>query len=287
MPPRYLTLAIVAFWLATTGWLCYREVWPHFRSDEAPPFTIDLADEAQLKIQRIRWVILRADKEGEKPIGRARTWVDHRPADDTFELHSEIEQLRLGSGLITIKVPQMASMYRVNREGDLKEMSARAAASLAGFEVKAQVNGEVHEQRFWPHCQIQTSGWGPHDLDLDPVVVSSHGTVLNPLHPVNRLVGLRSGQRWRMPLVDPMADALRAMAAKELPVSKMGPRFLDAEVLPTLRHLSWNGNEVPCRVIEYRSEDGFKASTWVRESDGLVLRQQAELGNDVVILQRE
>ena len=90
-----------------------------------------------------------------------------------------------------------------------------------------------------------------------------------------------------MPLVDPMADALRAMAAKELPVSKMGPRFLDAEVLPTLRHLSWNGNEVPCRVIEYRSEDGFKASTWVRESDGLVLRQQAELGNDVVILQRE
>ena len=287
MLPRYVTVVIVVFWLATTGWLVYREILPNWRSGEAPPFTIDLADEAQLKIQRIRWTILRADEDGEKPIGRARTWVDYRAADDTFELHSQIEQLRLGSGLIVVKVPEFASNYGVSRDGDLREMSAKVTASVVGLEVKTRVNGAVREQRFWPHLSIETTGWGPHELDLDPVAVSTHGTVLNPLHPVNRLRGLRPGQRWRMPLVDPMADALRALVAKELPATKVGPRFLDAEVLPALQSLTWSGAEVPCLVISYHGEDGFSARTWVREQDGLVLRQQAELGSDVVVLQRE
>lgn len=287
MLPRYITVGIVAFWLATSGWLVYREILPSLRPGEAPPFTIDLADEAQLKIQRIRWTILRADKDGDKPIGRARTWVDYRAADDTFELHSQIEHLRLGSGLVVVKVPEFTSTYGVSRDGDLREMSAKVTASVAGLEVKARVHGDVRDSRFWPHLRIETTGWGPHELDLDPVAVSTHGTVLNPLHPVNRLGGLRPGQRWRMPLVDPLADALRALVAKELPATKMGPRFLDAEVLPGLQTLKWNSTDVACLVISYHGEDGFSARTWVREQDGLVLRQQAELGNDMVILQRE
>src|SRR5262245_40767308 len=184
MLPRYLTIGVVAFWLTTSGWLLYREILPSFRSGQPPPFTIDLADEAQLKIQRIHWTILRADKGGEKQIGRARTWVDHRSADDTFELHSQIEQLRLGSGLVLVKVPEFTSMYAVSRDGDLHEMSAKVTVSVVGFEVKARVNGKVREQRFWPHLRIETTGWGPNEIELDPVAVSSHGTVLNPLHPV-------------------------------------------------------------------------------------------------------
>src|SRR5437016_344384 len=107
MPPRFVSLVIVAFWAMTSGGLFYREIWPNLRPDEAPPFTIDLVDEAQIQAARIRWSVLRADQEGEKKIGRARTWVDYRATDDTFELHCEIEQLHLGSGLLAVRVPRM------------------------------------------------------------------------------------------------------------------------------------------------------------------------------------
>ena len=57
MPARPLLLAILFFWVATTGWLFYKELWPHLRSGQPPPYTIDLADEA------------RRDDGGDRPSG--------------------------------------------------------------------------------------------------------------------------------------------------------------------------------------------------------------------------
>src|SRR5262245_58802762 len=73
MPPRQLTVAIVVGWLASSGWLFHRELWPNLRPGEPPPYTIDLADEAQrhdIPIA-IRWAILR----GGQPIGQLHTTV--------------------------------------------------------------------------------------------------------------------------------------------------------------------------------------------------------------------
>jgi hypothetical protein len=51
--------------------------------------------------------------------------------------------------------------------------------------------------------------------------------------------------------------------------------------------LVWDGTEVDCWQIEYR-EPGHKpaARTWVRRSDGLVLRQEAGHAGVELVLER-
>src|SRR5579859_2318705 len=46
MPSRPITALIVLFWLGTLGCFGYRDIWPKFWSGDAPPFVIELADEA-------------------------------------------------------------------------------------------------------------------------------------------------------------------------------------------------------------------------------------------------
>src|SRR5262249_40927906 len=85
--------------------------------------------------------------------------------------------------------------------------------------------------------------------------------------------GLRAGQRWRLPKVDPMALASGTILAN-LAVDARAPQFLEAEV--RTETLTWHRQPTECFLIEYR-EAGEKVSarTWVRQSDGLVLQQLA------------
>lgn len=293
MPPRPVILAIVAFWLATSVWLFQRELWPRLRPGEPPPYTIDLVDEAR-NSSPIRWAVYRGDEK----IGKASTSVSYDETDDTFKLHGVMEQLELYRsrfpGGPVVKVQKVASMYRVSREGELREIVVDLAGSaelLGGFErfdLLAHVAGRVEERRFAPHGYVEWPG-GKKELKADPVAVSTYGSVLNPLHPVNRILGLRPGQQWRMPLVDPLADALAAVVADtvaaKLPGLSSGPRFLDA-VVSGPQDLAWGGQEVSCLVIEYKGDSEVTARTWVRVSDGLVLRQEARQG-DLLVLQRD
>src|SRR5260370_38876736 len=59
MPPRSIVAAVLLFWLGANGWMFYREVWPHWRSGEPPPYTIDLTE--ALGHASIRWDILKKD----------------------------------------------------------------------------------------------------------------------------------------------------------------------------------------------------------------------------------
>jgi hypothetical protein len=143
-----------------------------------------------------------------------------------------------------------------------------------GVEVAARFKGEVKDGLFTPHLQIEGLPGGFLDkLKLKPVPVSAFGSVLNPMHPVNKLPGLREGQRWRIPKVDPMAFAAGTLLAN-LAGDGGAPQFLEAEVRTDT--LNWNGLPSDCFLIEYR-EAGEKvtARTWVRRSDSLVLQQLA------------
>ena len=55
MPSRPHTLLIVAFWVATMSWLGYRDLRPILLPGQPPPYTIDLADEAQAHV--VRWQV--------------------------------------------------------------------------------------------------------------------------------------------------------------------------------------------------------------------------------------
>src|SRR5271166_5236391 len=84
MPARHHVLAIMLFWLATTAWMIQRDFLPRFRQGKAPPFSIDLAYEAQSKASYQTWTIYR----GTEKLGVVHTWVAYSKDDDTFELHS-------------------------------------------------------------------------------------------------------------------------------------------------------------------------------------------------------
>src|SRR5471030_1683909 len=92
MPPRFLTLTILAFWLGMTGWLAYRDLWPRWRAGEPPPYSIDLADEARRQSVPVLWTVYRRlpGMVKDERIGRLHTWVVYRDEDDTFELHGEM-----------------------------------------------------------------------------------------------------------------------------------------------------------------------------------------------------
>jgi hypothetical protein len=286
MPARWLSLSIVAFWLATTGWLFWHDLWPTWQPGQPPPYDIDLVEEAQKDKVRTFWVVQRPDPDGHmRNVFHAETWVDYRPDDDTFALHAEFRvfkeygERKAEAALVTagpLQVKHMSSEYRVSRERQLRAMSAEVEGSLG---LRLAVWGVVHDGQFFAHYRL------PHPLhdrplegDLRPVPVSHSGSVLMPLHPVNRIKGLRPGQAWRMPLVDPLRDAFSAGLG--------GGVILRARVLPEPQVLEYGDRQTPCLVIDYEGEDAH-ARTWVAQDSELVQRQEATIGGDHWVIQRD
>jgi hypothetical protein len=281
MPPRPITLTIVAFWLAAMSWLFSQEIWPALRPGERSPFTIDLSREAQGVKAATRWTLYR----NQVRIGYALTATTYRPNEQLYDLttriHLEKEQENEGQRLkyaflgMEIEVDKMASMYRVTQEGELRSFDGRISLSLrsktlAPEQVEIQIHGDVADRTFSPRWKVHSTLLGTHDFNADPVEIHSHDSMLNPMQPWNRLRNVQKRQQWRMVLFDPLADSLGSM----VPGRKPAVRYLEAGVLETTDELAWDDNNVTCLVIEYRGEN-LTARTWVRESDGLVLRQEA------------
>jgi hypothetical protein len=301
MPPRLLVLAIVLFWIGTSAWLFQRELWPRLRSGEAPPFAIDLADETRPQSAAVRWTIIR----GKSKIGVLETWTSYRKEDNTFELHSKIKSIYLGGiGPMRAKATNLESMYRVTQDGVLRATRIDGELQLLQFSAYLYLTGKIDGRWFTPRGyvalgrkkevsdKIQIPENEKIYLDLERVPVSARGSVIDPLHPVNRIRGLRPGQRWQTPLIDPLADSFNGMVQKEpalqaLPMLKKshGTPILYAEVLGGPRQIEYGGLYWGCLVIEYRGDD-MTAHTWVRESDGLVLKQDALFWGDHLILER-
>jgi hypothetical protein len=294
VPPRLIVTAIIIFWLGATAWLFRRDIWPHLRPNEPPPYAIDLADEARQHALPIHWTVF----HGDTSIGDVQTSVRYRAIDDTFDMQSKVSRAELKLGPLQVTANPLTSTYRVTRAGELRELLIEGdfALQMAGLDpkkgmsAKLNLEGKVDGGLFVPKGDLEFANI-KENLPLEPVAVSSSGSILNPLHPVNRIVGLRRGQHWQVPLVDPLADSVTAMVQKypglDLLVNRTPRvRSLQAEVKGDFTILQWHDREVNCLLIEYRQDD-FVAHTWVRASDGLVLQQEASLWKEKVILQRD
>jgi hypothetical protein len=286
MPPRWVSAAILAGWIASAIWLFRVELWPSLEPGAPPPFTIDLVEEAQTAKLPIRW---RVTQNGKSSL-IARTSVEHRVKENDFTLLAVFEPRRIPDEDRNIEdeggekkkqapppytISRMSSEYRVTPEGQLLglEIEMDFIPRTAPLEFKVRVWGEVHDGQFAPHYELKS----PRQLSFSPppVRVSSQGSVVMPLHPVNRIVGLKTGQEWRVPMFDPIADSMASMSGGE-----GGVHFLKAKVRPQIEILRWSGGDVRCLVIDYHEENEFKedhlsAETWVREADGLVVKQVA------------
>jgi hypothetical protein len=238
MPPRLLTLVILAFWLGMGVWLFARDLWPRWRPGEPPPYTLMASDEAPRQGAPIRWNVFH---NGEHAYDLEAKTNYHEQGndpsqDDTFEMRA-IARVKQTPGM---KAPprRLRSLVRITRESELREVHAELHIAVKELELLIEVRGEVREALLLPRWHVTVSAvdaetenrvfdrWAPaptplHEFDapFKPFEFADRGIVLNPLHPPNRLDTLRGGQHWQMPLVssllvlEKLAHTLDALAA--------------------------------------------------------------------------
>jgi hypothetical protein len=289
MPPRWLTVAIVAFWLGMNGWLFWRDLWPDWQPGQPPAYEVGPLDEVQ-KEQR-PWTVWSVLQDGHK-VFRGETRIRH-PAGQrgVYELEARFAPggATRPARLSGCRLTGLASTYRV-KDGDLLAVDvkfdvvpeAAVFLDLRQRDLTLHIHGEVQGRRFAPRLDAELPGVLKKSFALPEVEVSRHGTVMMPLHPVERVRGLSPGQRWRVPVFDPVLDSLSALAA-----GGGGPRVLDARVLERPELFSWGKRQdEECLVIEYTGEE-TEARTWVSRRNDQVLCQEATLSGSRWAMNRE
>jgi hypothetical protein len=320
MPSRPVAVLIVLGWLAALGWFCDRELWPVFFPSQAPPFVIDLGDEVTSQLggerrkptdpltshdprDRRRPDVLWGIYRGADRIGRAETRLRYYDDDNTFELETRVVDLKLKSlqGLVTVEVPELFNAYRVSRRGEFLGMRVAGNMKLriASFDAPGSMNltGRIEDGKVIWSGEIDVPGVGKITPMFEPIDAPK-GSILNPLQPLPKIKYVRPGRRWRMPIIDPLADAvepaIKATLEKYVPGQNLDvkkllgarPTHLDAEVLNETAKIILNGIPFECRIIEFRGE-GSVARTYVRMTDGAVMRQEATTRGESIVLQRE
>ena len=109
MPPRLITLAIIAFWLTMTGFLIHYEVMPMMLAEVSPHFQPDLTDEISSPL--VGWTVLR---DGNR-IGSGTSKVIAND-DGQFEFRSSFhfEKLSIGN---SAHIRSLENVYRVTEDG--------------------------------------------------------------------------------------------------------------------------------------------------------------------------
>lgn len=277
MPTRPVVALIVAFWLATLALVGVRDVWPRLAASGPPPIAVDLSDEATQYVP-VKWKVLRGDKQ----IGTLTTLLAYQDSDDTFEFTSKYKDVRIEVARVELVIPEMTTRTRVTRSGSLREQSMSGALCLADFRAEVSVEGRNVNGTFIGRCKLDSPLFKI-DEELAPLPVKD-GHALNPLQPVNRIVGIRAGQQWTVQEIDPLGEALAVLLK-----GKFKGAISEAKREPLLAEIG----DAPephrgamCWVIAYRSGEA-RAKTWVRVNDGKVLRQEAVLMEDRIALERD
>jgi hypothetical protein len=313
MPPRIFTLVIVAFWLAMAALFSVTEIWPRLSPAEPLMFPVDVVDEAGQSRDLVNYYV---SKNGVLNY-RADVELSYHHEDDSFESECQLEKSFFdvkeakrdqGPALLPqVHEVKMTSVYRLTRDAEMRRIDVRTKYVLAvgnddenAYKVEAHITGTPQARQFVPHLELtfpelkpdaQIGPFTPRDFqqDADPVAVLPRGTVLNPLHPPRRFTDLAEGQRWRFTFIDPLAllglvaplDAANGGALRNAGIGT-GVSVLDAEVQRGVQTMTWDeGKDVLCRIIECEGDGPVGPMTiWVRERDGVVMRQEFRLWGD-------
>lgn len=287
MPSRVVAAGIVAFWLATTGLVFHRDVWPRLFASGPPPVAIDLADEARQNVPA-DWSLYRNGVRS----GKLTTRMKYLDAEDAFQFTYRYLDLRLEQSGVTVAMPEAVSEVRMTRAGRLKAetMTGTVKAGVGGLnvlEATIEVRGVVENGMLTGRAEVK-SNWKNIAGDLEPVPVPPESQPMNPMQPVNRLKHVRGGQKWVVHESNPLQEALGKLLQKIGPLAGEAKQkqLLVAKVGDAPQTLRWQDQDVECWVIEYRREE-VVARTWVRVSDGKVLRQEASEKGEALAFERE
>jgi hypothetical protein len=278
MPPRIITLGIIVFWLAMTGWLLQREIVPLMVANASPSYQPDLTDELGSPV--LNWNIYRNGKRE----GAATSRVI--PNDDrTFDFYSTYLLNGLAIGPVQFELIELN--YKVSDEGKLRAVAVSVTGTLpilAGKQLlKGVLKGDVVDDEFEPDVKLHVGKIEEKIPAFEKVQVKQHGHFVNSMHLLNRLRGLREGRTWKISLANLTSDIKGPAGA--LFKNLKGPGELIAVV--GTGTMDWDGRDTPCYKIEYREpgKDEIAGRTWVRKLDGLVLQQEgSQMGIDLVFV---
>jgi hypothetical protein len=279
MPSRWVCAAIVVFWLLTNGWLLWHELLPSWEPDQPPAMSVDLVEEVQLeRHNETPWTVsvYNADKKKWERSYGARTWVEHGPEKDLFDLKMKVEALPITVGDVDpakLVARRVDSMTRVTSGGELREVSAKAFGSRSRIDYSFQLEAQVSDGEFRGSYLLKM---GPLTIpgNLTPTQVNYKGTVMLGIHPLQRLRGLRPRQSWQVPTLDFVG------------LSSATVHRVRAHVLPDMATIAWHNKPTECQVVE-SGEDEEQTRTWVQPGTGLVLRQETRFMGERWGLQRE
>lgn len=268
MPSRPITFGIIVLWLATMGWMFYREILPRFTVGEPPPFHIEMAYEVGGRI--ILWEVF----EGGERIGAATTKIS-RGNDGVFEFRNDVTFQKMNLGPMELK--KISDKTRIGREKELLSLSAKMNLQWAGVPMEMEFSGLVQNGMLVP--KLDVPGVSIPEGMMVPLEIPKHGGVLNVLNPQNKITGLYEGRSWKVPVFDPFAASLSAVSKSYKMQIRLAKVFSD--------ELTLLGQQVPCWRIEvFEPNQPAMAKIWVRKSDDLVVQQSAQHLDKELVMKR-
>jgi hypothetical protein len=273
VPMRWL---IVLGWLATTAWWFVRDVAPWLGADKLGYRQL-LAKRAS--DESSNWRILVDGKQ----VGSILSSV-HPRTNGAFSFWS---QAILKSSLIS-----NAMGVGVGGDGELSlQLSAEVSplGRLTSFEVRMSLRSDVGAGAEFGGVKGTVEG---EELVIQPVFVNSQPfgqpirvrfdpatPITGEFSPTDKIPGLWVGRKWTTRVIDPQAVLLGGGILKSGPPTR--------EVMHSVvgsERIIWNEKAHDCFVVEDRHADK-QGKTWVRISDGLVLRQESNLGRSTIVME--
>jgi hypothetical protein len=260
-------IALIFIWLAGLGWWCVREMVPRWlagRMEYQQLLARRASDEPTL------WKIMMGDQK----VGNIVSNV-HPAPNGGFSINSQ-------ASVSTSLIPNLGAeaflqiQFRadVSPLGTLKNFDAKVhiEGSSMSLSVRGDVQGDTATLLVFAGRQQMGS---PTTIRLDPKLPLGQS-----LAPPDRLPGLWVGRRWTSKTIDPQSLITRGGIFSGAAVSTKDA----VHTVIGIETISWNDEPSACFVVEDKL-DGINGKTWVRQTDGQVLRQEAGFGNARVVME--
>lgn len=258
MPSRFVCVAILLYWAVAAVGLARRDLLPDF-SVSAPPdlLAITVAEkDAGPSLWALQVIDDPAEPDSRRNVGQAVTET-RRGLDGWADMTSLVS---FDSGRLLKGTPmehrtddriEFASKFRVDPTGNLQSFQAGVKTNRDQTEVLkiegTRKAGEIEVLSVGPLPMLNRKFRFPYK---DRAVVGSK------FGPLDRLPGLRIGQRWEEKVANPLTGLVETVKV-----------HVARKVL-----IQWNGSPVETKEVVHQSSS-LSARTWVRQ-DGVVLRQE-------------
>lgn len=259
MPSRWACVILMLFWAVATVGLVRRDVLPDLLI--GPPPDLRSVAAADRSAGPTKWSIVVADDasmQSLRSVGQAVTETKHEP-DGKLRLVSKVW---FDSGGLLRGTPfafrddvriDVDNSCLIDPSGNL--VSFQAVVRAAGVdEPLMTIDGAYKDHA------IEVKARSPIPLlNLTKLFSYEPKTMIqNALGPIDRLPGLAVGQRWEERVVSPLTGKIDVVKAEVVRRSE----------------IYWDKSMTAAYEVVHKLPPGLSARTWVRKSDGLVLRQE-------------